>query len=78
MKYKENSVKFSGKSYSIYKFIYQNTGELGPSYQKTCLAFFSNSILTMKFQVKGNVGLKLKDSSIKFKYISNSSIIHKE
>ena len=42
-----------------------------PAIRQTCLAFFSNNILTMKFKVKGNMGLKPKDTSIKLKYISN-------
>ena len=48
----------------------QNAEE-GPTYQ-------TNSILTMKSNVKGNMGIKLKNALIRLKHILNSSSCHKE
>ena len=57
--------------------MYQNAEE-SPTYQTNMPGIFSNSILTMKFKVKGYMGIKLKNAPIRFKHISNSSSRHKE
>ena len=57
--------------------MYQNAEE-GPKYQTKMPGIFSNSILTMKSKVKGNIGIKLKNVPIRLKHISNSSSRHKE
>ena len=57
--------------------MYQNAEE-GPTYQTNMPGIFSNSILTMKSEVKGNMGIKLKNAPIRLKHVSNSSSRHKE
>ena len=57
--------------------MYQNA-EQGPTYQTNMPGIFSNSILTMKSKVKGNMGIKLKNAPIRLKHISNSSSRHNE
>ena len=57
--------------------MYQNAEE-GPTYQTNMPGIFSNSILTMKSKVKGNMGIKLKNAPIMLKNISNSFSRHKE
>ena len=57
--------------------MYQN-GEEGPTYQTNMPGIFSNSILTMKSKVKGNIWIKLKNAPIRLKHISNSSSRQKE
>ena len=57
--------------------MYQNAEE-GPTYQTNMPGIFSNSILTMKSKVKGNMVIKLKYGPIRLKHISNSFSRHKE
>ena len=57
--------------------MYQNAEE-GSTYQTNMPGIFSNRILTMKSKVKGDMGIKLKNASIRLKHISNSSSCHKE
>ena len=57
--------------------MYQNAEE-GLTYKRNMPGIFSNSILTMKSKVKGNMGIKLKNAPIRLKHISNSSSRRKE